>query len=127
MDLSTNEEEAHEYLPYFRAYKDGQTGLSTRIFIPTGVTKPGQRLHLMVFYHGGGFFMGTPFCSICNNFVLSLVAKADAIVVSLDYRLTPEHYVPIAYEDSWAALKWVASHCNGEGPKAWLNNYANFH
>ncbi|KAJ0010990.1 hypothetical protein Pint_33771 [Pistacia integerrima] len=74
MDLSTNKEVAHEYLPYFRAYKDRRV----------------ER------------FFGSD-------------------------RINPEHYVPIAYEDSWAALKWVASHCNGEGPKAWLNNYADFH
>ncbi|XP_031266616.1 probable carboxylesterase 5 [Pistacia vera] len=157
MDSSTNEV-AHEYLPYFRAYKDGrverffgsdrvpasidgsqngvcskdvvvvsETGLSARIFIPAGATKPGQKLPLVVYYHGGGFFMGTPFCSVYNNFVSSLAAKANAIAVSVDYRLAPEHYVPVAYEDSWAALKWVASHCNGEGPEAWLNNYADFH
>lgn len=157
MDSSTNEV-AHEYLPYFRAYKDGrverffgsdrvpvsldgsqngvcskdvvivsETGLSARIFIPAGATKPGQKLPLVVYYHGGGFFMGTPFCSAYNNSVSSLAAKANAIAVSVDYRLAPEHYVPVAYEDSWAALKWVASHCNGEGPEAWLNNYADFH
>lgn len=158
MDSSENQV-AHEYIPYFRAYKDGrverffgsdrvppaiddsdqngvfskdviivsETGLSARIFIPAAAIKPGQRLPLVVYYHGGGFFMGSPFCSVYNNFVSSLAAKANAIAVSVDYRLAPEHYIPVAYEDSWAALKWVASHCNGQGPEAWLNNYVDFH
>lgn len=46
--------------------------------------------------------------------VVSLVAEANVIAISVDYRLAPEYPIPIAYEDSWAALKWVASHCNGQ-------------
>eukprot|EP00257_Ricinus_communis_P025635 XP_025013049.1 probable carboxylesterase 12 [Ricinus communis] len=45
---------------------------------------------------------------------------------SLFSRLAPEHPIPIAYEDSWAALKWIASHCDGGGPESWLNDHADF-
>lgn len=156
--MSSSEIEiAHEYLPYFRAYKDGrverffgsdivpasidshqdgvistkdvtiepETGVSARIFIPSSV-QPTQKLPLVVYFHGGGFFMGSPFCSEYHNYVSTLVSKANAIAVSVDYRLAPEHLIPTAYEDSWAALKWVASHSSGEGPESWLKDYADF-
>ncbi|XP_021300575.1 probable carboxylesterase 12 [Herrania umbratica] len=152
---SGDSEIAHEFHPYFRAYKDGrverffgsdivpasidpqdgvsskdvpivpETGVSARIFIPSSV-KPSQKLPLVVYFHGGGFFMGSPFCSEYHNYVTSLVSEANVVAVSVDYRLAPEHLIPIAYEDSWAALRWVASHCSGEGPEAWLKDYADF-
>ncbi|KAH9695597.1 hypothetical protein WN943_024449 [Citrus x changshan-huyou] len=149
---------AHEFLPYFRAYRDGhverffgsdkvpasmdssnavfskdvvivpEKGVSARIFIPSAAIKTNQKLPLLVYYHGGGFFMGSPFCSTYHNYVGSLSAKANVIVVSVDYRLAPEHLVPAAYEDSWAVLTWVAYHfnINGHGYEAWLNDHADF-
>ncbi|KAF1861667.1 hypothetical protein Lal_00026076 [Lupinus albus] len=56
----------------------------------------------------------------------SIVSKANVIGVSVHYRRAPEHPVSIAYEDSWHALKWVASHFDGNGPDEWLNKYADF-
>ncbi|XP_074330427.1 putative carboxylesterase 12 [Apium graveolens] len=41
-------------------------------------------------------------------------------------RRPPEHHVPIAYEDSWTAIRWVASHADGTGQEAWLNEFADF-
>ena len=144
-----------EFGPYFRAYKNGrverffgtdavplsinsedavsskdvlilqETSLSARIFIPSAI-KPGQKLPLLVYYHGGAFLVGSPFCHTYHNYVTSLVAEANIIAVSVDYRLAPEHPVPIAYEDSWAALKWVANHYNDEGPDDWLRDHADF-
>ncbi|KAJ6392573.1 hypothetical protein OIU84_023942 [Salix udensis] len=38
----------------------------------------------------------------------------------------PEHPLPIAYDDSWTALQWLASHVNGDGPEEWLNSHADF-
>ncbi|GJR37428.1 probable carboxylesterase 2 [Tanacetum coccineum] len=45
--------------------------------------------------------------------------------VSVDYRLAPEYPIPTMYEDSWEAIRWVASHDSGHGPDKWLNDYAN--
>ncbi|KAL3592775.1 hypothetical protein D5086_011415 [Populus alba] len=57
---------------------------------------------------------------------IPLVAEAKVIGVSVDYRRAPEHPLPAAYDDSWTALKWVASHVNGDGPEEWLNSHADF-
>ena len=40
--------------------------------------------------------------------------------------LAPEHPISTAYEDSWAALRWVASHRENGGLEAWLNDHADF-
>lgn len=48
----------------------------------------------------------------------------------MEYRLAPEHSLPIAYEDSWAALQWVASHSIDNGStvekEPWLANHCDF-
>ncbi|KAK9138033.1 hypothetical protein Sjap_008627 [Stephania japonica] len=50
------------------------------------------------------------------------------VAVSVDYRLAPEHPLPIAYHDSWAALQWARSHSTGRGPgpEPWLNDHVDF-
>lgn len=50
-----------------------------------------------------------------NNTLNKLVAEANVVAVSVDYRLVPEHPLPAAYEDSWTALQWVASHASEDG------------
>lgn len=152
---STSTEISFEFGSFFRAYRDGrverffgtdkipasinspdgistkdvlivpETGVSARIFIPSN-TNSGQQIPLLVYFHGGGFLIGSPFCPTYHNFLASLVTAANVIAVSIDYRLAPENPLPTAYEDSWVALKWVASHCNGGGSEPWLKDHADF-
>ncbi|KAL7236622.1 hypothetical protein ACSBR1_019837 [Camellia fascicularis] len=153
---STKNDVAFEFLPYFRAYKDGrverffgtdrvlpstdskagvsskdilispETAVSARLFKPTTTNPPPQKLPLLIYFHGGAFCFGSPFCSTYHNHLTSLVAEANVIALSVDYRLAPEHPLPLAYEDSWAALKWVASHSGRQGLEPWLNDTADF-
>jgi acetyl esterase len=62
----------------------------------------------IVFLHGGGFVIGDldTHDGICRQ----LARDVDAVVVSVDYRLAPEHRYPAAVDDSYAALTWVAQH-----------------
>jgi len=55
--------------------------------------------------HGGGYVLGHPDVDdgICEKFVLD----ANCVVVSVDYRLAPEHPYPAAIEDCYAGLKWM--------------------
>lgn len=61
-----------------------------------------------------------------HHFCSRVSAQANVIVVSVEYGLFPERRLPACYEDSWAALQWVASHVNGNGPEPWLNNHVTF-
>ncbi|XP_054825254.1 probable carboxylesterase 2 [Prosopis cineraria] len=98
-------------------------GVSARIFLPK-ITNPDQRFPLLVYFHGGAFCIETPFSQNYHNYVNALASQANVIGVSVHYRRAPEHPVPTAHEDSWTALKWVASHSAGNGPDEWLNRHA---
>jgi len=60
----------------------------------------------VVFYHGGGFVIGSleTHDLLCRH----LTAASGCEVVSVDYRLAPEHPFPAAVEDAYAALEWAA-------------------
>ncbi|KAK9942156.1 hypothetical protein M0R45_007838 [Rubus argutus] len=99
--------------------------ISARLFIPKSTTAEStQKLPLLVYFHGGGFCMESAFSPTYHNYLNGLVSEANVVAVSVDYRRAPEHPLPAAYEDSWAALKWVGSHVGGTGPEEWLNWYA---
>ena len=63
---------------------------------------------VLLFLHGGGFFLGSPHSH--GPVARELAARSGRVVVSVDYRLTPEHAFPAAVDDCFAALQWVAAH-----------------
>jgi acetyl esterase len=65
-------------------------------------------LPIVVFYHGGGFALGD--LDTHDPVARAHAVGADAIVVSVDYRLAPEHPYPAGLDDCWAALQWVGEH-----------------
>jgi acetyl esterase len=78
--------------------------IPVRIYRPESV----EPLGMVVFFHGGGFVIGTiathdPLCQ-------QIAASMPAVVVSVDYRLAPEHPFPAAVEDCLAATAWVSQH-----------------
>ncbi|GAB4847526.1 hypothetical protein Ancab_026585 [Ancistrocladus abbreviatus] len=99
--------------------------VSARIFLPK-LPDPNAKLPLLFYIHGGGFCMQSPFSAQYHNYVKNLAADANVIAVSVDYGLFPKRPIPACYEDSWAALQWVASHAIGNGPDDWLNTHADF-
>jgi acetyl esterase/lipase len=62
----------------------------------------------VVFYHGGGWSIGD--LDTHDPVARSHAVGAEAVVVSVDYRLAPEHPWPAGIDDSWAALRWVGEH-----------------
>jgi acetyl esterase len=59
----------------------------------------------IVYYHGGGHVIGS--LDSHDLVARNLCGGAEAVVVSIDYRMGPEHRFPAAVEDSFAALEWV--------------------
>ncbi|GAY51668.1 hypothetical protein CUMW_135980 [Citrus unshiu] len=102
-----------------------ENNLFARLYLPKN-TNQNQKLPLLVYFHGGGFCIETAFSPTYHNYLNDLVSETNIIAVSVDYRRAPEHPLPIAYEDSWDAVKWVASHVDGNGPEDWLNRNADF-
>lgn len=82
--------------------------LAARLYRPikTQAGEPG--LPLLVFFHGGGFVA----CGIDThaNICRTLAARANVLVLSVDYRLAPEARFPAAAHDALAAVRWAAAH-----------------
>ena len=80
--------------------RDG-AGLPARLYAPGA-----DKLPVLLYLHGGGFTVG----SVATHDVLcrELAHHAHCAVVSLDYRLAPDHKFPTAANDAWDALQWLA-------------------
>lgn len=81
---------------------DGE--IPVRIYTPSGEGP----FPVVVFYHGGGWVIGT--LETVDRPCRALANAAGAVVVSVDYRLAPEHRYPAAFDDCYAATVWVAEH-----------------
>ncbi|CAM0145143.1 unnamed protein product [Urochloa decumbens] len=88
---------------------DPGTGVSARLFLPTRAAAGQRRLPLVVYTHGGSFCTESAFCRTYHGYATSVAAAAGALVVSVEYRLAPEHPIPTAYDDAWSALRWAAA------------------
>jgi acetyl esterase len=78
--------------------------LSLRLYRPLG-SQAASRLPVLVYYHGGGWVIGD--LDTHDTLCRQLANGAGCAVVSVDYRLAPEHRFPAAVDDSVAALQWV--------------------
>jgi acetyl esterase len=78
--------------------------IPVRVYTPAGDgPKP-----VIVYFHGGGWVIGD--LDVCDNPVRRIANRTGAVIVSVDYRLAPEHVYPAAFDDSFAATAWVAEH-----------------
>ncbi|XP_057788485.1 probable carboxylesterase 2 [Salvia miltiorrhiza] len=138
----------HDFFPLLRVYKNGRierlmgqetvppsldpaTGvqskdvdiapeinLSARIYLPPNADRS-KKLPLLVYYHGGAFIIESAFSAQYQKHLNHLVAQANVVAVSVNYRLAPESPLPAAFEDSWRALNWSA-----EGKEEWIKEFA---
>lgn len=83
--------------------------------IPVRIYRPRDTspLPALVYFHGGGWVIGSldSHDGVCR----ALAKEADCVVVSVDYRLAPEHRFPAAPEDAYAATCWVSAHASEVG------------
>lgn len=78
--------------------------IPVRLYRPAGADH--ATLPALIFYHGGGFTIGD--LDTHDGVCQTLCAQAGIVVVSVDYRLAPEHRFPAAVDDCYAALEWVS-------------------
>jgi acetyl esterase len=79
--------------------------LAARLYVPAGIDERGG---LLVYFHGGGFVV----CDLetHDNTCRFLARHADVPVLSIDYRLAPEHRFPAAIDDALAAFRFAVEH-----------------
>ena len=77
--------------------------LAARLYVPIGV-KPG----LTVYFHGGGWVLGT--LETHDGTCRALARSSGAAILSVAYRLAPEHRYPAAVDDCYDATVWAAAH-----------------
>lgn len=88
-----------------RSFSISDGKIDVRIYIPRGEGP----FPVMVFFHGGGWvlFHLDAYDPICSH----ICALAGIIVVSVEYRLSPEYKFPLATDDCLEATRWTAKHC----------------
>ena len=87
--------------------RDGHL-LAARLYAPSR-----EALPVLLYFHGGGFTVGSVAThdALCRH----LSHLAHCAVVSLDYRLAPEHKFPVAAFDAWDACEWMAQNASRLG------------
>jgi acetyl esterase/lipase len=107
------------------AVYDAAVGLKLRAYRPpAGLGK----LPVLVYFHGGGYVLGTFAMPNFHAFCLRLAGELPAVVLSADYRLAPEHRLPAALDDAAAVMSWVRAQAaaGGEDGDPWLAESADF-
>ncbi|RDX97041.1 putative carboxylesterase 15, partial [Mucuna pruriens] len=105
--------------------------LSLRLYKPQHLPPDNINLPVVVFLHGGGFCFGSRTWPHIHNCCMRLAAGLQAVVVSPDYRLAPEHRLPAAVEDAVEAVRWLQRQGlslkeDQNGGDAWLSGAVDF-
>ncbi|MFF2193538.1 alpha/beta hydrolase [Streptomyces sp. NPDC058157] len=81
--------------------------------VPVRLYRPQRPQGAVVWMHGGGFVVGD--LDTEHRWAAWIAVATGAVVVSVGYRLAPEHRYPAALDDVWAVLGWTAEHAAGLG------------
>ena len=82
--------------------RDGYA-IPTRIYRPNNLAS--EKLPVIIFYHGGGFVIGS--LKGYHNLLSALCEMTQSIVVSMEYRLAPEYPYPVPMQDAFDVSTWV--------------------
>ncbi|CAN4083222.1 unnamed protein product [Withania somnifera] len=80
------------------------SNLWSRIYLPN-TSK--YKLPLLVYFHGGGFSVGSAAWKCYHDFLSTLASKIGVVIMSVNYRLAPEYRLPAAYDDGFHAITWL--------------------
>ncbi|GLT34027.1 hypothetical protein SLA2020_085730 [Shorea laevis] len=85
------------------------------------------KMPLIVYFHGGGFCVGSAAWRCYHEFLSSLASRAGCVILTVNYRLAPENRLPAAYEDGVHALMWVKNQAlSGSNEQNWWISRCNF-
>jgi acetyl esterase len=95
-----------------RAVPTRAGGVPARVYRPAA----GEELPLLLYFHGGGYVKGG--VADTDAFCRRLARATRRVVVSVGYRLAPEHPFPAALDDAWDAAAWAFAHAGALGATA---------
>ncbi|KAH9329596.1 hypothetical protein KI387_001704 [Taxus chinensis] len=125
----------YNFVPFKDIVFDPKLGLWARVYL---LPETKTRVPVLLFFHGGGFCVLTAASPIYHYMCQKWAATLGVIIVSVNYRLSPEHRLPAAYHDAIAALHWIDSmktELGGGGGEAktgavevdpWFHSHADF-
>ena len=90
---------------YDRTVPTPEREVPVRVYRPAGPDGPRP---CILYMHGGGYMLGDLDSS--DSIAWGFAQETGAVVVSVDYRLTPEHPYPAAFNDCYGVLSWLAAH-----------------
>ncbi|RCV09567.1 hypothetical protein SETIT_2G039900v2 [Setaria italica] len=109
-------------------YDETYDVLSLRVYVPSAAGA--KKLPVLVYFHGGGFCIGSFAMLDFHAACLRLAAELPAVVLSADYRLAPEHRLPAALDEAESLFSWLraqaAASSAGAGADPWLADSADF-
>jgi len=126
--------ESYEQVLYKDTVFDLTHGLWARLYLPPppphSSPTTATRLPVLLYFHGSGFCLLGPQSPVIHRFCVKWAADIGALIVSVHYRLTPEHRLPTAYHDSISAVQWLHSQSKstgrGERSDPWFDSHADF-
>jgi len=104
---------------------DSATNTWARFYVPICQ----HELPLLVYFHGGGFCVGSAAWSCYHDFLARLSDKVGCVIMSVNYRLAPENPLPAPYDDGLKALMWVKQQMlnkGGGGNSEWWSSKCDF-
>ncbi|MEO7260793.1 MAG: alpha/beta hydrolase fold domain-containing protein, partial [Jatrophihabitantaceae bacterium] len=104
-------EPVHEVLELRMPAADGGE-LPLRLYRPSGQAQ----LPALVYFFGGGWTLGQ--IDTCDGICRTLANAVGCVVIAAGYRLAPEHKFPVAVNDCYGAVSWIAEHAGELGVQA---------
>ena len=95
------------------AERDGADPMRLRVYVPEAVRDAEGNLPVILYFHGGGFIMGSiedhdPLCG-------KIADECRAVVIAADYRLAPEYPFPACIEDAVFTAEWAVKNAHAYG------------
>ncbi|GAB2264959.1 hypothetical protein Dimus_000030 [Dionaea muscipula] len=104
---------------------DPLTNVSARLYLPTLSNVPDTKIPILVYFHGGAFIIGAPWFPLDHLYLNKVSNVASALIISVAYRMFPEHEMPVPYDDAWKALRWLAQ-AKFSGSEPWVSAHGDY-